>query len=88
MRIIRRTLTINGVKYDIWLGLVNKGYRGQANFHLYYYTGDPDEEFHQPQALKTGFKSEDEAIEYGKNFMKTLLTNALSREADISKREE
>jgi len=86
MHIIKRRITINGVHYDIWLGLVNKGYRGKANIHLYYYTGDPDNEFHQPQPLKTGFKSEDEAIDYGKTFMRNLLSNAIAREAEIAKR--
>jgi hypothetical protein len=86
MHIIKRRITINGVHHDIWLGLVNKGYRGQANIHLYYYTGDPDNEFHQPQPLKTGFKSEDEAIDYGKSFMRNLLLSAMAREDEIAKR--
>jgi hypothetical protein len=84
MRIVKRRVVVNGERYDIWLGLVNKGYRGKANYHLYYYVGDPDNEFHQPQALKTGFKSEDEAIEFGKNFMTNLLSNALSRGEKIA----
>ena len=88
MRIIKRRIVINGVHYDIWLGLVNKGYRGQANFHLYFYPGDPDDELNLPQALKTGFKSENEAIEFGKTFMRDLISNALAREKEITQREQ
>ena len=46
---------------------------------LYYYPGDPEDENNKPVALKSAFKSEDEAIEYGKKFMIDLYENALSR---------
>lgn len=87
MRIIKRIIFINGVGYDIWLGLVNKSYGRKADFQLYYYVGDPDDPFHSPQSLKNGFKTEREAIEYGKTFMKTLLQDALNRQARIDSTE-
>jgi hypothetical protein len=79
MRKIKRRVIINGVKHDIWLGLVKKGIKNTTVFNLYYYAGNPDDEDLKPVSLKNGFKGEKEAIDYGIAFMEGLLGNIIER---------
>ena len=79
MRKIKRRIKVKGVSYEIWLGIVKKSAGKNHFLKLYYYPGDPEDENNKPVALKSAFKSEDEAIEYGKKFMIDLYENALSR---------
>jgi hypothetical protein len=79
MRIIKRRIIIKGVQYDIWLGLTTKVEARRSTYQLYYYTADPDDKMNKPILIKRGFQSEKVAIEYGKTFMKDLLTQLLNR---------
>lgn len=84
MRKIRRRIKVGNQNYDIWLGITKKS-AGKTNvLKLHYYPGNPDDAFQKPVAIKSGFKSEEEAIEYGKQFMTELYKNALARSSRAS----
>ncbi len=79
MRKIKRRVIVKGVKHDIWLGLVKKGFNNATIFNLYYYTGNPDDPDNKPVALKNGFKGEKEAIQYGIDYMQSLIESIMER---------
>ena len=79
MRKIKRRIKVGNQNFDIWLGVTVKS-AGKTNvFKLYYYPGNPDQPNMKPVAIKSGFKGEQQAIEYGKAFMLDLYQNALAR---------
>ena len=81
MRKIKRRITVENQSFDIWLGLSKKS-AGKINvIKVHYYPGNPDTANMKPVAIKSGFKSEQEAIEFGKSFMIDLYKNALRRNA-------
>lgn len=81
MRKIKRRIKVENQNFDIWLGLSKKS-AGKINvIKVHYYPGNPDTANMKPVAIKSGFKSEQEAIEFGKSFMIDLYKNALRRNA-------
>lgn len=80
MRRIKRRVIVKGVKHDIWLGLVKKGFNNATTFHVYYYTGNPDDADNKPVSLKSGIKGEKEAIQYGVDFMQSLIESIMERD--------
>ena len=81
MRIIKRRITVNGVNYDIWLGLTTRTEKGRATYHIHYYPNDPNDKTNsvKPVSIKAGFQSERAAIEHGKEFMKDLYIRVMTK---------
>lgn len=81
MRKIKRRIKVQNQQFDIWLGLSKKSV-GKINLiKLHYYPGNADDPNMKPVAIKSGFKSEQDAIEFGKAFMIDLYKNAIKRNA-------
>jgi hypothetical protein len=79
MRKIKRRIKVGNQNFDIWLGITQKS-AGKINvIKLHYYPGDPANSNMKPVAIKSGFRNEQEAIEYGKSFMADLYKNAIRR---------
>lgn len=79
MRKLKRRIKIGTQSYDVWLGISKKS-TGKSNvLKVHYYPGNPDNENMKPVAIKSGFKSEEEAIKYGLQFMTELYANAIER---------
>lgn len=79
MRKIKRRIKVGDQSFDIWLGLSKKAAGKMNLIKLHYYPGDPNTTPMKAVAIKAGFKSEEEAIDYGKKFMIDLYKNALRR---------
>ncbi len=80
MRKIKRRIKIGEKNFDIWLGLSKKSVGKMNLIKLHYYPGDANDRNMKPVVIKSGFKSEQEAIEYGKKFMHELYYNAIKRQ--------
>ncbi len=83
MRKIKRRIKVGNQNYDIWLGITQKS-AGKTNvIKVHYYPGNPDNSNMKPVAIKSGFKSEQAAIEFGKQFMMELYENAVERNSSV-----
>ena len=79
MIILKRSVKLNDKEHHFWLGVSqNKGGR-IVTFNVHYYPADPDTMPSPPILIKNKFPSMDEAIEYGKDYMKNLYRNIAER---------
>lgn len=80
MIVLKRSVKVKDKEHHFWLGISpNKGGR-ITTFNVHYYPADPDTMPSVPILIKNKFPSMDEAIEYGKDYMKNLYKQIAERE--------
>lgn len=74
MRKVTRTIYVKGEPFKIWLALAKKRYNRVTVISLMYFIEDPKVKKTPPIKIKEGFKTEAEAIQFGKNYLHKMYT--------------
>jgi hypothetical protein len=80
----KRNIKVDEQNFPTWFGMDIKKKGGKPNVAIYYYTGEPDDEFTVHQIIKANFTSKDEAIRHGIRFMRRLYQDMMKRENELS----
>ncbi|MEY5047454.1 MAG: hypothetical protein RLZZ175_813 [Bacteroidota bacterium] len=80
MKIIVKSLELNGKKYKYWLGVSKKETTRSTFFSVYFYPTDPDSIPSKPQLIKANLGSFDEAVDKGKLYMSALMKKVADNE--------
>lgn len=80
MKIITKSITINGQRYNYWLGVTKKQARTKSFFSIYFYPTDPDTMPSKPQLIASDLLGFDEAVEFGKTYVTDLMKKVAARE--------
>lgn len=79
MRIVRRTISVNHQEYEIFLGVKKVVYNTVTVFNIHFFPEDPNKSKCRATLIKNGFKSEREAISYGKRHVKQIYITSLNK---------
>ena len=79
MKRLRRTITVNHKEYEIFLGLKRVIYNTVTVYNIYFFPDNPYEKKVKPELIKKGFKSEKEALTFGKKHVKQIYISALNK---------
>lgn len=80
MRYKIRNIYIGDQKYEVYLGISKTRYNKLTTFAVHYFLEDPRVKKEKPTKIKDGFRSEQDAVDHGKKYMKGLYRDMLNRQ--------
>ena len=84
----KRHIKVDEQVFETWFGMDIKKKGGSPNVSIYYYTGDPEDEFTVHQLIKANFRSKDEAVRFGTKYMRGMYKDMIKREASVPNEEK